>query len=211
MSTESGTRSNRFNWKQWRFSLDIRTNLPTTVRDKLRSRLHLWSGGVKSWEVFKNRLVEHLLEIVYYSSSHNSSREKAAPPCLDGIALFFPAVICWNFARAEGTVSIALGLLLGKKRSSGMRKICTWDMSNLCMWWLVLHRHYPQLHVFAYRARHDRAPLKFRLSLSFLDRLDPSLTHFLRHLRAVMKFLLQASLLMFKQVWHSEVALTGTI
>lgn len=73
MSTESETRNNRFNWKQGRFNLDIRTNLQIIVKNKLRSKLLLWTGQVQSLEVFKNRLDEHLSETVYYSLSHLST------------------------------------------------------------------------------------------------------------------------------------------
>jgi len=73
MSTESGTKSNRFNWKQGRFRLDIRKNFPSIIKDKLSSRLLLWAGGAQSLKVFENRLDEDLSEAVCYSSSHLST------------------------------------------------------------------------------------------------------------------------------------------
>lgn len=68
-------RSNRVNRMQGRFRLGSRTNYPTIMKNKLRSRLPLCAGGVQSLEVFKSRSDEWLLQTVYYSSSHFSTRK----------------------------------------------------------------------------------------------------------------------------------------
>lgn len=54
MFSKRGTKSSRFNWKQRRFRSDMRTNHPTIIKDKPRSRLRMWAWVPQPLEVFNN-------------------------------------------------------------------------------------------------------------------------------------------------------------